>query len=635
MDRKIRWRTFWLLVLVALSVVVLVPTVVKSESLPLWFSKVFNKKVQLGLDLQGGLHIVYSVDLDKAVDDKSSEIKRDIEAAMAEKKIAGRVSTPLNPLGAVHVVVDDAANLEKIKAQILADYDEVVEPQPCPAERGARAACFRVSPDYAEGIKKSALEQAVKTVRERIDERGVAEPTVITKGDQVQVELPGLDEEAIERIKGIIERTAKLEFKIVEDNSEYMKNLYRHVAADPRAKELGITAEDEAWTHDETGKQFLDYYLTAKDRKAFFSVAEAKKRNCWNANLPEVGGKVECPVTGRERIQTYLDGLVTQNRALKIDDDHQIGFELVRSEQLDAQGETTWRTYFLRRPVELSGSGVQQASITWNPTTNREEVLVVFNRYGGRRFGELTGANVGKKMAIILDDKVNSAPIIQAAITGGRSTITMGGSNPQVIHAEAEDLVNVLRTGSLPAPLQEESSSVLGPTLGQDAIDKAQLSFVLGGLLVMLVMIWIYRFAGTLSIVALTLNVLFMIAILAGFQATLTLPGIAALVLTLGMAVDANIIIYERIRDELRSGKSVRGAVDAGFERAFGAILDGNLTTAAAGYVLMEYGSGPIRGFAVTLVIGIVTTLFTATWCTRLFFDHYLARQGKTPVLSI
>jgi preprotein translocase subunit SecD len=211
----------------------------------------------------------------------------------------------------------------------------------------------------------------------------------------------------------------------------------------------------------------------------------------------------------------------------------------------------------------------------------------------------------------------------------------MGASDPLIIEQEAKDLVNVLRTGSLPAPLKEEFESQVGPLLGRDAIDKAKFAFVIGALLVVLIMLYIYRFSGVISIMALALNVLFMMSILALFGATLTLPGIAAIVLTVGMAVDANIIIYERIRDELRAGKSIRGAVEAGFSRAFTAVLDGNLTTAAAGFVLYQYGSGPIQGFAIMLLIGIATTLFTAVWCTRVFFEYYIGRGRKLATLSI
>jgi preprotein translocase subunit SecD len=637
MDRKIRWRTFWLAALVVISTCALIPTLVPSQSLPRWFSQVFSKKIQLGLDLQGGLYIVYGIDLDKAVDDKASEIMRDFEAKLGEMNVPATVTTPRTPVGAVTITFEDPANKAKVDSQFLSDYDEVLEPRECPAEQQASSTCFKVASTYADGIRKSALEQAVLTIRDRIDKHGVAEPSVKPKGDQIVVELPGLEEESIERVKDLIGRTAKLEFKMVDDGSEYMRKLYAYVNEDAKAKELKIEVGEDVWSHDESGRTFSDYYLRASDYEQWIPIAEAKERNCWNANKPEVQGQVQCVISGRQRIDGYLQELGQAKPELAIDDTHQIGYEQVRPEAIAEQDarEPFWRTYYLKRAVELSGSSISDAYKYWDPTTNRPAVLVVFNRYGGRRFGDMTSKNIGKKMAIILDETVNSAPVIQDAITGGRSTITMGGSTNAVIEREADDLVAVLKTGSLPAPLQEESAASLGPSLGSDAVSDAWFSFGLGSLLVLLVMVWIYRVAGWISMGALALNILFMLAALAWLGATLTLPGIAATVLTVGMAVDANIIIYERIREELRAGKSIRGSVEAGFGRAFSAILDGQLTTAVAGYVLLQYGSGPIRGFAVMLIIGIVTTLFTTTWCTRLFFEYYLGKGRKMTQISI
>jgi preprotein translocase subunit SecD len=645
MDRKLKWRSFWLVVITLFAGAMLVPTMVPSEKLPAWFSRSFHTKIQLGLDLQGGLHIVYGIDLDKAVDDKASEIKRDLEAKLEDLKLGGRVSTPAVPLGAVTVILDKAEDRARIDDKFLSDYDEVVVKRDCPdGPDKARSVCIRVSTDYAEGIKKSALEQAVRTVRERIDERGIAEPNVVEKGDQIIVELPGLDKESIRRVKDVIERTAKLEFKIVDENHPQMKKIYAQVTKNI-ATEKGVSEDQvrddnlvgsdgvgvgiDGWTHDDSGKRFYDYYLTAKDKTDFFSKEEARKRGCFSRDKKEVGGKVECTVPGRVVLEEYIAKLVAADPSLKVDDDHMIGYELLRPE--GDNKEPVWRTYYLLRAVELAGSAVANSYVYWNPTTNRPEVLIEFNRWGGRRFGELTGKAIGRKMAIILDDKINSAPVIQAKIDGGRSSISMGGSDPKKIEAEAQDLVNVLRTGSLPAPLRIDSEAEVGPLLGRDAVEKTKVAFLLGTILVILIMGWFYRWSGFIAVGAVVLNVLFMLALMASFGATLTLPGIAAVVLTVGMAVDANIIIYERIREELRLGKSVKGAVDAGFSRAFTAILDGNLTTAMAGLVLYTYGSGPIKGFAVMLLIGIVTTLFTATWCSRLFFDHYLAKN-KTSI---
>ncbi|HUS66621.1 MAG TPA: protein translocase subunit SecD [Kofleriaceae bacterium] len=664
MDRSLKWRTFGLIIITALAALMLVPTLTPSDQLPRWYSDVFNRKIQLGLDLQGGLHIVYSIDLDKAVDDKASDIKRELEAKMIEAKVAGKVTTPLRPIGAINVLLEDASARKRIRGDFLSGLfeDGVVVERDCPDEgelkgTGDKALCMLVSSDYAEGIKKSALEQAVRTVRERIDERGVAEPNVVSKGDQIIVELPGLDKDAIQRVKDIIQRTAKLEFKVVDDNDPFMRSVYARVHEDIKKDNPGksdndiaddnLTTKDgigigiDSWDHDESGKRFQDWYLTAKDRNQLFTVAEAKKRGCYRTDKAETDGKVECSVSGREVLETYLKALGEQKEGegdaaktpYKTDDEHAWGYELLRSERIAA--EDVWRTYYLFRAVELAGSSVANAYVYWNSTTNRPEVLVEFDRWGAGRFEEMTGKNTGKKMAIILDDKVSSAPVIQDKIGGGRSSITMGGGNPQTVQNEAQDLVNVLRTGSLPAPLRVDSESEVGPLLGRDAIEKTKLSFMLGAGLVLLVMLYFYRFSGILAIVAVMLNVLYMLALMAGFGATLTLPGIAAIVLTVGMAVDANVIIYERIREELRHGKSVKGAVDAGYHRGFAAILDGHVTTGAAGYVLYQYGSGPIKGFAVMLLIGIFTDLFTQVWCARLFFDYYVGRRRQANKISI
>lgn len=668
MDRSLKWRTIFLVAVTALSFLLLVPTIAPQGTLPSWFANVFSRKLQLGLDLQGGLHIVYSIDLEKAVDDKASDIRREIETRMSENKISGQVTTPVRPVGAVNIVLEDAGKKSQVREDFMAGLfqDGVVVDRDCPAELPAdRAVCVRVSTDYAEGLKKSALEQAVLTVRERIDERGVAEPSVVTKGDQIIVELPGLDPDATKRVMDIIQRTAKLEFKIVEDSDNFMQSVYSHVVqeikndhpgkddADIRADRLtiepeGIGVETDHWTNEETNAQFSDWMLTAKDREESFTVEEARKRGCLRTDRTVTAdGQVRCSVSGREVLERYLRKLAEAPAAdagkddsgkpapsrFRLDDNHAWGFELQRPE--GGQGDPIWRTYYLRRPVELSGSSISDAFMYWDPTSNRPEVLVEFDRFGANRFEEMTGKNVGKKMAIILDDKVSSAPVIQTRIGGGRSRITMGGGNPREIQREAQDLVNVLKTGSLPAPLRTDSLSEVGPLLGRDAIDKAKLAFIMGAILVMLVMVYFYRFSGVISIVAVGLNTLFVLALMAALGATLTLPGIAALVLTTGMAVDANIVIYERIREELRVGKSVKGAVDAGYHRGFTAVFDGHVTTLCAGYVLYQYGSGPIKGFAVMLMIGIFTTLFTQVWCARLFFNYYVGRRRQATTISI
>jgi preprotein translocase subunit SecD len=687
MDRSLKWRTLTLIGIVLLCVGSLLPSVTEPEQRPSWYP--FERKINLGLDLKGGLHIVYSIDLNTAIVDRASEIQRDLRARFADeyKDSPPEVRAPLSPLGALTVDARDATRKAEIEALVKADYGSTVEMRDCEEGDPANAVCFKVATTYAEGIKKAALENAVNTIRERIDEKGVAEPSVVQKDEQIIVELPGLDRDRISETRDLIARTAKLEFKVVDDGSrpgqsgsagsDYMRKLYAHVGSmtkaeaaaaggeeddptDPLAKEMGISIKVDWWRPEESDAVHQDFYLMAHDRpNVLVTREEAKKYNCldqrraqeltWRQALIELMRKqgvfgdvsatpadmVRCDLKGWQVIERYLTHTTAANPDLAIDDQHQIAYELVEPER----GKDTrpfWRSYYLWRTVELTGTSISDASGAFEPNTGRPIVLLDFNRYGGRVFGDLTSRIVGQKLATILDDKVKSAPIINGAIRGGRASITMGGADPNHQLRERDDLVNVLKTGSLPAPLREESISEVGPTLGRDAIDKAKLAFGLGIVLVIGIMVTIYRWSGWISIVSLLFFNLITFSVMAIFGATLTLPGVAAVVLSVGMTVDGNILIYERIREELNLGKSVRGAVDLGFSRAFSAILDGQLTTAAAGWVLLQYGSGPIKGFATLLLVGVFTTIFTNVWISRVFFDWYIAKKkGQMATISI
>jgi preprotein translocase subunit SecD len=655
MDRSLRLRMIMLAVGVVFCVATLLPTLVPRDQLPSWFTYLFSSEIAPGTDIAGGSRFVYSIDLDKAVDDKASEIKRDLETKFSEDGIKGTVKTPAAdvdvPIGSVTVIVDDATKRDGVDKQVRSDYGGTITSRPCTKNDPAGAICFRVSSDYAEDIKKAALHNAVNTIRERIDEKGIAEPSVIERGDQVIVELPNLADDVLQRIRDIIARTAKLEFKVVDNNAPFMSKVFakvtgdpaRNIPPDPLAAELGIQATPDGWIPD-TGTKQSDYYLFASDRDEAVSIEEAKEiEGCWSREAEIAAGdsgKIRCHVTGSRLMDRYFAAIAKDDPSYKIPDDRQIAYEYIDQVQdSETHEKPYWRSYYLDRAVRLSGSAVSEAVTSYDPQTNHPVVLVDFNRYGGRVFGDLTAANVGKKVATILDGKVKSAPIINGPIRGGRCSITMGGSNVTVQEKEAVDLVSVLKTGSLPAPLREESTAKIGATLGRDAVDKAKLSFGLGVGLVILIMIGIYKWSGFIAVFAVIFHIIMTLAVMALFGATLTLPGIAAIVLSVGMEVDGNILIYERIRDELNSGKSVKGAIDLGFSRAFSAILDGQLTTAAAGWVLLQYGSGPIKGFAVMLLVGVFTTLTTNVWVTRIFFDWYVARQtrkhGQLATISI
>jgi preprotein translocase subunit SecD len=640
MERSLRWKTLFLVFLIVLSVVYLLPSVVPAEKLPPWFAKIFSKKVKLGLDLEGGQRIVYGLALDRAIEDKAATLKRDVETKLKELNLEGQVDTPPSrpdqgvPVGAVFITAKTPEAAKTVAgSKFRDDYAGQLDKLNCPSGRNPNTVCYKVSSEYAEKIRSQAVEQAVKIIADRVDQYGVAEPTIIRKGDDVIVELPGQDEKEHERLRSIINQTAQLTFKMVDDGTPFMTKLAQRANSDADAKAKGITGSGDGWTHDDSGEQHQDNYLRAEDEIVVLTPEEGKAKKYSCKDEPNSDGKVECTATGRDKIQEWLKN---QPAEFQPDDQHEIGFELVEPRDAsDPDLKKYWRTYLLKRTVELGGTEVTSADVFWDSTTNRPEVLVTFNRYGARRFGDLTSANKGRKMAIVLDERIRSAPVIQGAITGGRCTITMGGGDPAAIQSEAQDLVSVLRTGALPAPLEEKYMSKVGAMLGQDAIDRAKLSMIVGAIAVILLMLWFYRLSGALANLAMVLNILFQMAILAAFQATLTLPGIAGLVLTIGMAVDSNIIIYERIREELRAGKSVRGAVDAGFSRAFWTVFDAHVTNFVAGFVLMEYGSGPIRGFAVMLLIGVVCNLFTSTWCSRLLFEYYLRRKKTATTLSI
>ncbi len=644
MDRSLRVRSYILAGILTFCVAYLLPTFVSHDSLPSWYTSFFKQKIKLGLDLQGGVRAVYRIDLDKAVDDKASEVKRDLEAKLQDKQLVAKVTTPGGVRGAITIVVTDPSKRAEVEKLVMSEHSGEIQGRDCPAANDrATTICVRISSKFADEIKKSALEQAVATVKKRVNEKGVSEPNVMRQDQKIIVELPGIAGEVKDEVKELIARTAKLEFKIVDNDNPWMRKLYSRVgtktpSTDEEAGKRGITAVADSWTNEKNGDVFNDYYLRAFDREEATPVTDAKKSGCFNKNSTISHDTVMCNVTGRRVIEEYVATLAAADPTAAVPDGNQLGFEYVypQSGSESSDKQPYWRSYLLDRAVRLTGTAISKASVTYDQNTLRPEVIIRFNRYGGRVFGQMTGENVGKKMAIILDDKVSSAPIIQTKIAGGVSTITMGGADASSMEKDASDLVNVLRTGALPAPLQEESVAELGPTLGRDAVAKAQLSFALGSILVIAMMLGIYRWSGLVAVGGIMINLLMQLTIMAMFKATLTLPGIAALVLTVGMDVDGNILIYERIRDELNLGKSVKGAVEIGFQRAFSTILDGHMTTAAAGWVLLQYGTGPIHGFAVLLLVGIGTTLFVNTWVTRLLFDWYIARKrGELATISI
>ncbi len=663
MDKKLRLKTVGLLLLTILAICVLLPTFV-GDSLPSGFTNVFSKKISKGIDIDGGSYLVYDINLDKAVDDKAIEIKRDLkyrmEKSAKDPKNVGVVTAPSNPLGAVVATVTDASTLSGLKAGFMDDYGDQVTTYSCPSTVDAsKSLCVKVSSDYAQDIRVKAIKQAVITVGDRINKGGIGGATVVEKGDQIIVELPGADEELTNRTKKQIEQTAKLEFKLVDQPlaGQPQNTMGRLVGLVALAKQMndGTTPADDTKVkasvrdfvrdyeltsvttqrpHQKTGKVFQENYITARTRTEAIKKEDVSKWNCDGLTLAQErklkleGG--DCKIIGRDIIERFL-GLVATEHGIKIDDDHQMAYGTWDEDE--AQGDKLWRTWYLFREAAVDGAQLIDASQGFDQD-NSAVVNITMNRVASEAWADITTKQTGARFAIMFNGKVNSAPHINEPIRGGSSQISMGAAGQKGVD-EAKAMETSLKSGSLPAPLQLQSESLRGPSLGNDAVDKAKVSFLIGSLLVLLIMMYYYRNSGAISLLSLSLNILLMLAVLVQFEAALTLPGIAALVLTVGMAVDANIIVYERIREELRLGKSVRGSVDAGFKHGFSAILDGQLTTAVAAWVLLQYTSeDAIRGFAIMLLIGIACTLFSSYWCTKLFFEHYVGRK-KDIVIGI
>lgn len=555
------WGKFLLLLFVTgLSAAYVYPTVANLDLSKTKFP--FKQKVNLGLDLQGGLYLVLGVEFNKVFKDVIERQVSSLETSLRDKGFSPKNVKIVReglPADDPHAVVEfDASKQDAVADLIKKDYWtlRLVDLKPGRLELG-------LSREYRGEVRERTLNQSIEVIRNRIDEFGVTEPAITTQGtDRVVVELPGVKE--VERAKDLIGRTAKLEFKIVAD--KLMNPGQVAAMVDEIEKKNNLTYRE--------GDKFSDYVRKVNE------LAKGK--------VPE----------GTE-----------------------IAFERSR---IPGQADLQRIPYLLFSRAEVTGDDLQDASVAINPENRAPYVSFHLNPRGAQLFDKLTGEHIRERLAIVLDNIVHSAPVIQSRISGGSGQITLGAGGGDDIMREARDLSIVLRAGALPAQLDLLEQRVVGPSLGQDSIRKGAFASLIGSILVFVFVIFYYRASGVIAAITLLLNVLFVLAILVGLEATLTLPGIAGIALTVGIAVDSNVVIYERIREELRAGKSPHAAVNAGFQKAFRTILDANVTNAAAAIVLLVYGTGPIKGFAVTMLIGIVTTLFTAVFVCKLIFDWYL-----------
>jgi preprotein translocase subunit SecD len=456
---------------------------------------------------------------------------------------------------------------------------------------------FKIKAEVETQIRDRAVNQAKDTVNRRVDELGLREASVTVRDENVIVEVPGQEKKSFESIKETLRTTARLEFKMVDVENDFFAT-----APSDEAERITI---NKVTVPAGPGKNVERNYAFMKRRD------DETMTQC------------------RDRFKKWV-------QTLNVPDDHQVSFEarIDYDEDTNVTKEIGWEAWYLYSRSDVTGQDITDANIAPPDSNNQYSVSLAFTPGGGDRFEEVTGANVGRRFAIVLDDVIQSMPVIRTKIAGGHASITMGSGDPQKQLEDAKKLELVLRSGALPAPITLETETQIGPTLGEDAISKAVIGALGGSGLVLLFMLLYYRKSGIVADVAVLFNLLIQMAILASFSATMTLPGIAGLALTIGMAVDANVLINERIREELRAGRSARAAVEAGYDKAFSSILDGHVTIFISGLILAQYGSGPVKGFAITLIVGIIASLFTGVFCTRLVFDYWV-RGAKVKELSV
>lgn len=521
----LRWRIALAVLVFAVSVVYVLPSVPGVHNTPLG-RLLPNARINLGLDLKGGIHLTLGVEVHKAVSNALAQIGQDIRADAQSEGV-----TVLRP----RVIQGDTLEFTVPRADQRGKLDEMLAKRfgnlslltAQTAEAGQLRYTMRFTPEAVRHIEDMAQEQALRTIRNRIDQFGVAEPDIRKQADhRIQIQLPGISDPA--RAVQIIGQTAHLEFHMVRDD------------VDP-------------------GRAVLPPGVIALPM------------------LDKSEARPEAPV----RLAVEKDAVLT-------------------------------------------GEDVSDARPNFEQRTGQSYVMLNFNSRGGAVFERLTAENVGKRMAIVLDGKIYSAPVIRERIGGGRASISGNFTT-----AEANDLAIVLRAGSLPAPVTILEERSVGPSLGQESIDSGIRAAMVGAAAVVIFMALYYGISGLIANFMLCFTMTMLMAGLAAFGATLTLPGIAGIVLTIGMAVDANVLIYERIREELRRGLTPLAAVNAGFERASLSITDSNLTTIIATAILYQFGTGPVRGFAVTLSLGVMASMFTAIFVSRCVFELWAKRAGK------
>ncbi|MDD5087893.1 MAG: protein translocase subunit SecD [bacterium] len=591
--------------------------------------KMRPKAIKLGLDLQGGMYLVLEVDMLKMLDNEAKSKDQDFTRLMTELRQAA-----------------ENQNVEVFEALRQIAAREHISLNRYWGETGQSDNTIISN---LETAAEDAVDRSLQILRNRVDQFGVAEPSITKLGTRrIALELPGVKDPV--RARELVGRTALLEFKIViepERSQDILTKLDAAIAArakggaDTTAAPTDTAALTTAAT-DSAALALADTANAARDTgitkaEDLFGEAGAETALDTSASADQpllslfLGGSqnILVPPENRSRVIRMISAYENQPH---IPSD--VEFLWSSKSETGTDGREMWLLYLVKKQAEMTGTTLEDAQATigsgYDPEqSGRPVVNIRFNHDGARTFSRVTGANVGRRLAIVLDNKVYMAPNIKDKIPGGSAVITGLDDMP-----EARDIGIVLRAGALPAPVHSVEERTIGPSLGQDSVSAGQLSLIISFLAVVLFMVWYYRASGLIADLAMIFNVFLLMAVLAMFQFTLTMPGIAGIILTIGMAVDANVLIFERIREELRLGKSVRAAIDTGFTRALLTIVDSNVTTAIAGVVLLIYGTGAIKGFALTLVVGIVINIFTAVFLTRLVYDM-ATRNRQLKTLSV
>lgn len=607
MERSWYWRVALIIAVALLSVYQLVPswfyfklppdernTEAFERSVPGWAPEA-SKHLNLGLDLQGGIHLAMGVDVERAVQAKVARRADEIADYLRSKEVPFSESRTVDGGRRIEVKGDAP---DRVRATVLDAYDQEMY---APGGAAPGAVLFAFRDQVLREFQAKAVEQAEKTIRNRIDKWGVTEPDIKRKANaQIQIQLPGFKDP--EKAKELLGRTAQLEFKITDDENpalDPLRGALPQCPGDRAGLQLPLP-EGGCWTGETvelpTGATRATTLLAANTRGELEKLIEAKVSPLLDPSKNAVGIGETSVSTGQGAFQARY-----------------------------------YRTYLLRAKTELTGDYIADAGVSVDNSDplrqGRPVVTFKMTPEGARLMEKLTTENLGRRMATVLDDKVETAPYIQGRIAGN-GQITLGsGQSQQAMFEEASDIALVLKAGALPAPVTISEERTVGATLGPELVKKGTAAALWGLIAVLVFMVVYYRASGLVANVALVLNGVLVLAIMSSIGSTLTLPGIAGFVLTLGMAVDANVLINERIREELRAGRTVRQSVQQGYDRVFWTIVDSHVTTLVAGVVLMQYGSGPVRGFAVTLIIGLVASMFTSIVVTRAIIEYFTRHE--------